>query len=94
MRGEVFNMGGGNENTLSLFELLNILEGETGMRSETTFDDWRPSDQKVYISDISKAKEKLGWKPKVNPEEGVKKLIEWTGKNIPQNIGVKNIMKK
>ncbi|RKY96666.1 MAG: nucleoside-diphosphate sugar epimerase, partial [Candidatus Hydrothermota bacterium] len=55
-RGEVFNIGGGRENTVSLLELLNILEEKIGKRSKITFEDWRPSDQKVYISDISKAK--------------------------------------
>ena len=79
--GEVFNIGGGPENTLSLLELLDILEQLTGKRSKINFSDWRPSDQKVYISNTSKAKEKLGWSPKVNPKEGVKKLVNWVSEN-------------
>jgi len=78
----VFNTGGGYKNTLSLLELLDLLEKLTGKRSKISYDNWRPSDQKVYISDITKAKEVLGWEPKVNPEEGVKKLVEWASKNI------------
>jgi len=77
LRGEVFNTGGGSNNTLSLLELLDLLEEKTGKRSEISFGDWRPSDQKVYISDINKAKEKLGWEPKVTPEEGVSRFIDW-----------------
>jgi len=73
----VYNMGGGVKNTLSLLELLNMLERETGKRSEIKYSDWRPSDQKVYISDISKAKNNLNWKPEITPKEGIKKLIEW-----------------
>ncbi len=77
----VYNMGGGVENTLSLFELLEYLEEATDKRSEISYDDWRPSDQKVYISDISKAKKELRWKPKINSKQGVKKLIDWVSEN-------------
>ena len=77
LSGEVFNLGGGSENTLSLLELLDMLETLTGKRSKVIFSDWRPSDQKVYISNISKAKEKLGWTPKNSPKIGVEKLVNW-----------------
>jgi CDP-paratose 2-epimerase len=81
LSGEVFNMGGGSENTISLLELLDMLEQLTGKRSKTNFSNWRPSDQKVYISNISKAEEKLGWSPKVSPKEGVEKLVDWVSEN-------------
>ncbi|KXB07195.1 nucleoside-diphosphate sugar epimerase [candidate division MSBL1 archaeon SCGC-AAA382C18] len=77
----VFNMGGGIDNTLSLLELLDILEDKTGKRPQIEYSDWRPSDQKVYISDISKAKKELEWEPKVDPEEGVGKLVKWIKEN-------------
>jgi CDP-paratose 2-epimerase len=81
LSGEVFNMGGGPENTISLLELLDMLEQLTGKRSKITFSNWRPSDQKVYVSNISKAKEKLRWSPKVSPKEGVEKLVNWILEN-------------
>ena len=77
----VFNTGGGANNTISLLELLDLLQKLTGKKSELTFSDWRPSDQKVYISDISKIGEKLDWKPQISPEEGVLKLVEWVKGN-------------
>lgn len=77
----VFNIGGGAENIISLLELLKILEDSTGKRSKITFSDWRPSDQKVYISDINDTKEKLHWSPKVSPKEGIKRLVEWVEEN-------------
>lgn len=77
----VFNMGGGAKNTLSLLELLELLEDLIGKRSKITFTDWRPSDQKVYISDISNAKEKLSWNLEVSPQEGIKKTVEWVEEN-------------
>lgn len=78
---EVFNIGGGPENTLSLVELLALLQKLTGKRSEIKFAEWRPSDQKVYISDISKAKERLNWEPRVDPEQGVRNLVTWVEDN-------------
>lgn len=77
----VFNIGGGVNNTLSLLELLDFLEKETGKRSDLKYSDWRPGDQKVYISDISKAEKKLCWKPKVVPEKGIKNLVNWIKEN-------------
>ncbi len=77
----VFNIGGGPQNTLSLLECLNLLEEITGKRAKIKFSDWRPSDQKVYISDISKAKEELNWNSRIKPKEGVRKLVEWIDEN-------------
>ncbi len=56
----VFNIGGGPHNTLSLLELLDMLEELTGKRAKTTHSDWRSGDQKVYISNIRSIREKLG----------------------------------
>ena len=81
MKHEVFNIGGGPENTLSLLELLELLENLTGRRSKIDFATWRPSDQRVYISDVSKANERLHWEPKIGPAEGVKRLVAWVKEN-------------
>jgi CDP-paratose 2-epimerase len=82
LKHEVFNIGGGPENTLSLIELINLLKELTRKETKIFFDEWRVGDQKVYISNISKAYEKLGWKPKINPREGVKKIVKWIEENI------------
>ncbi len=71
---------------MSLLELVDILNDLTGKRSAIIFDDWRPSDQKVYVSDITKAKSELGWKVEVGPKEGIRKLEEWVGENKRNNI--------
>ncbi len=77
----VYNMGGGPEFTLSLRELLAQLGDHLGAAVPATFADWRPSDQKVYVSDISKARSELGWAPRVSPREGVDRLIAWVDAN-------------
>ena len=81
IRHGVFNMGGGPDFTMSLIELLDILEKKTGIRPDPGYADWRPSDQKVYISNIDKARQALAWEPRVRPEEGVEKLIAWVQAN-------------
>ncbi len=77
LRGRVFNMGGGPSFTLSLLELLTILEREIGRKIPVSYADWRPADQKVYISDIRRAQEELSWKPEVVPEMGVRRILRW-----------------
>jgi CDP-paratose 2-epimerase len=77
----VFNMGGGPKNTLSLLELLDMLQNMTRRRPEISFGEWRSADQKVYISDIRKAEELLKWKPRVAPEEGVQRVVDWVSEN-------------
>ena len=77
----VFTTGGGPKNTLSLLQLLGLLEKFTGKRSKVSFSDWRPSDQKVFVADISSARKALGWEPKISPAEGVKKLVEFVSAN-------------
>ena len=83
-KGQVYNIGGGPENTISLLELLSMLN-KIGLKPKYSFDAWRSADQKVYISDIRKAKE-FGWEPKISVKDGVRKLVEWvnTNKNLFQ----------
>ena len=81
MPSEVFNLGGGPRFSLSLLELIDMLKKLTGKSSKIRFDKWRASDQKVYISDISKAKKLLNWKPKISPKEGLKILVNWVKDN-------------
>ena len=81
-QGQAFNLGGGPENTISLIELLELLNELTGIKTEIKFDNQRQGDQKVYISDTSKIKNTVDWKPEVNVREGVKQLVDWTRENI------------
>jgi CDP-paratose 2-epimerase len=76
-KGEVFNIGGGYANTLSLLELVGMLEEISGKKVKINFDEWRRFDQKVYISDTTKVKKLLKWSPRTKPFVGVKRLYEW-----------------
>lgn len=75
--GQAFNIGGGAENTLSLRELIGLLQAELGKPVSYSFQPWRPADQRVFVSDIRKASAVLGWRPKISVREGIRRLLEW-----------------
>jgi CDP-paratose 2-epimerase len=80
--GQIYNVGGGPENTISVWkEFAPILEGAIGHSLPVSWGDWRPGDQRIYVSDIRKAREELGWQPKFNVKDGLRILIEWVKEN-------------
>jgi CDP-paratose 2-epimerase len=80
--GQVFNVGGGVANTLSIWtEFGPLLEQLAGRKITIKRGDWRPGDQPVFISDNSKAKRVLGWEPLTSVNEGVRKLWDWVTSN-------------
>lgn len=74
--GEVFNVGGGYKNTISLLELCK----KWGI--QPSFAEWRPADQKVFYCDIAKAKKMLDWEPQVDLNTGLEQLYKWTEKSL------------
>jgi CDP-paratose 2-epimerase len=81
LSGEIFNIGGGPENTLSLLELLDILDEMVPDRLPSGAGGWRPGDQPIYVSDVALLGERIGWKPTVSPRQGVEKLVCWVEEN-------------
>lgn len=80
--GKIYNVGGGARNTLSVWnEFSPVLEKLFGRKIKVKFDNWRPGDQKVYVSDIRLAEKELGWRPQESVDEGIRKLFDWVQKN-------------
>ena len=77
IKGQVYNVGGGPANTISLLELVARIENLLGRRLELRFAEWRPGDQRVFIANIAKAARDLGWQPKVGVAEGIEALLTW-----------------
>lgn len=76
--GQVFNIGGGPDNTLAVWlEFREMLADLKGAKIPARFDEWRPGDQPCYVSDIRKAKQTLGWEPQIDREAGVRLLWDW-----------------
>ncbi|KHJ39125.1 CDP-paratose 2-epimerase [Pedobacter glucosidilyticus] len=76
-KGQVFNIGGGFENSLSLIELFNLLEKKLDIKMVFDRLPVRQSDQKVFIAEIKKATNLFGWKPKINSSSGIERMISW-----------------
>jgi CDP-paratose 2-epimerase len=79
--GEVFNLGGGPESSVSLLEFMDSLEKIIGKPVEREFADWRPGDQRIYLSDVRKLERELGWQRKMGVEDGVRALLGWVTSN-------------
>jgi CDP-paratose 2-epimerase len=77
VKGQAFNMGGGMQNSISLLQFFKILESITGSPIETYFDEWRPGDQYIFISDNSKAEKLLDFRPKVGCQKGIELIYKW-----------------
>src|SRR5712671_6267439 len=75
--GQVFNVGGGPTNTISIWtEFRDVLRPLVGELPAMNFAEFRPGDQKIYVSDIRKAQTLLGWAPSVKIAEGLGMLID------------------
>ena len=77
----VYNVGGGLDFSLSILELLEILEKTLQIKIKVNFSKWRMGDQKLYISNNAKLKKTFGWEPTIHPKIGVKNLINWVKDN-------------
>ncbi len=75
--GQVFNIGGGIANSLSLLELFAMLEKMASVELSYVKLPVRESDQRVFVSDVSKALSLLSWKPSVNASKGVSQMLDW-----------------
>jgi CDP-paratose 2-epimerase len=75
--GRTFNLGGGPANTISLLHLLGWIEELTGRRPAVEWSDWRPGDQRYYVSDTRRFAAATGWQPTVHAREGVSRLLNW-----------------
>ncbi len=76
--GELFNVGGGLANSLSLLETTQLCEKIVGNRIaiEPVLAD-RPGDVPLYITDASKVMGRTGWQPQYNGEQTIKAIFDW-----------------
>ena len=76
-RGEIYNVGGGPKNQRNLLEVIDQIGELTSRKPQFSFADWREGDQAYYVSDVAKAKEQLGWEPRIEFDRGLRDLIAW-----------------
>ena len=72
---EIINLGGGSPVTLN--EMISTIEEVLGKKAEINRLPMQPGDVNKTVSDITKAKNLLGYQPKTSFKEGIKKFVEW-----------------
>ena len=75
--GQIYNIGGGAENTMSVLELIDYVADLASKPDLSRQQPMRKADKLVMYLDTSKAYQELGWKPRVSKFEGIKQLLEW-----------------
>lgn len=88
VNGQAINVGGGPENTLTIWtEFQPLLEELHGRPVDVSFSDWRPGDQRVFVANIRKARDLLDWQPKITLREGISDLYDWVSANKELFVG-------
>ena len=77
LKHNIYNVGGGIKNSLSILELIAELEKVLSKKIEYKKFNWRQGDQKIYISNIERIRKDTGWYPKTKFSVGLSKLIKW-----------------
>jgi CDP-paratose 2-epimerase len=79
--GEVYNIGGGLNNAISLLELMAEIRRSTGHRLEYDTEPIRPGDQALYVTNFGKLRRHTGWQPKMSLEQILEEMYEWWKEN-------------
>jgi CDP-paratose 2-epimerase len=81
-RGDIFNVGGGAANSLSLREGTQLLERKLGHGTTITAEDTiRKADLPIYFTDNRKVSTTLNWRPSVTIDEGFERILAWVRSN-------------
>lgn len=74
--GDVFNVDGGPENSLSILEAVDVIEEITGKRCELRHEAGRPGDWPWYCGSYRRIENVLGWKPTISVGQIVQELCD------------------
>jgi CDP-paratose 2-epimerase len=93
-RGRIYNIGGGPANSISILELLDHVDKLSGKKTSCGHGAWRLGDQRIYVSDIRRARNDLDWQPRVPWQRGVETVRNWVLENrVECEAACKAIMK-
>jgi UDP-glucuronate 4-epimerase len=76
---EIFNLG--ESQTVKLSELIALLEQALGKPAIIDRQPPQPGDVPITFADVSKARAKLGYQPRVKIAEGIPLFVDWFRKN-------------
>lgn len=77
LAGRAFNIGGTPRRSVSLLELIDLIERLRGARPTVEHGPWRTGDQRWYASDVSRFAAATGWRPRTEISEGIRRLHAW-----------------
>ena len=77
VNGRAFNLGGGPANAVSLRQVIDRIEEVAGRPVKLSFSDWRPGDQRYYVSDARAVRDALGLPAFTHWREGLQDLADW-----------------
>jgi CDP-paratose 2-epimerase len=75
--GQIYNVGGGMSNSISLLEVMDEIKAVTGKRLRYTLHRPRPGDQLFYVTDYDKLKKHTGWRPQRNLHQTIQAIFAW-----------------
>jgi CDP-paratose 2-epimerase len=79
--GQVFNLGGGPTNAVSIREVLSEIEKLCGCKVRSDHGDWRAGDQVYFVADTRKLEAMLGWQARIRWNGGLRRLAHWLVEN-------------
>ncbi len=82
--GEVYNVGGGPAQSISVREALGAIEQQTGARIRVEYKDARPGDQQIYVSNTVKLRARTGWAPRRGLEATLADIAAWGRAHLPR----------
>jgi len=80
-KGEVYNLGGGSERSVSVIEMLRQIERRTGQKLKLDYKAIRPGDQPWYVADTSKLQWDTGWLPRRSLEQTLDAIYSFWKEN-------------
>src|SRR5579884_318201 len=90
--GRIYNAGGGVSYSLSILELLALLEHLLHKRIPYSRSNWRPGDQRIFTANCARARQELNWAPTRDPRRGVGEMLEWirgAEKQVAELVGTR-----
>jgi len=88
--GQIYNVGGGLRNAVSLREVIDEIEGITGKRLQFQTELPRPGDQLYYVTDFGKLHQHTGWKPQHSVRQTIEAIHNWwrEQRRIPEALPI------
>jgi UDP-glucuronate 4-epimerase len=76
---EIFNLG--ESNTVQLKHFISLIEKNLGRKAKIKRIPNQPGDVPITYADLKKSRQKLGYKPKIKIEEGMRRFVKWYKEN-------------